>query len=241
MTLNEQTAAAERSQQVYDEINGRTSHYLDFELAELEQSRQYFDLSTPDLRTRRFDVLTTLVGLPIPNELQDAVTRKLETILGLLPDGTRMYRVRPHLLHWESHIIRRPGEPEPPLPVDEVAEKLSAVVSETSAFSIEYRGFFVSPDGTIALQGYGPTAELRARLVRELPFSSSRQNQTGHISLARILDPVGEDAFRKLLAFRAACETETFGEMPVRRIKLVSERRWYLEDHEIVREVSLKD
>lgn len=160
--------------------------------------------------------------------------------MDLLPDGTRVYRVRPELLHWESHIIRRPGEPEPPLPVDEVAEKFSAVVSEMSAFLIEYQGFFISTDGTIAFQGYGPTAELRAALVRELPFSSSRQNETGHISVARILDPVGHDAFRKLLDLRASCDRKSFGELPVRQLKLVSERRWYMESHEIVREVCLK-
>lgn len=160
--------------------------------------------------------------------------------MDLIPHGTRVYRVRSGLLHWESHIIRRPGETEPPLRVAEIADKLSAAVSEVSSFSIEYRGFFISPDGTIASQGYGPTTELRAALVRELPFSSSRQNETGHISVARILDPVGEDAFRRLLDFRGACDAEAFGELPVRQIKLVSEQRWYMEAYEIVRELALR-
>lgn len=236
----EPTEAARRTQEIYDEINGTTSKCQDFALSQLEQSRQYFDLSTPDFRTRQFEVLTTLVGLPVPNDLQDALTRQLDAILDLLPGRTRVYRVRPRLLHWESHIIRRPGEARPPLLVDEVADRFSAAVSEASVFSIEYRGFFISPDGTIAFQGFGPTAELRAALLRELPFSSSRQNQTGHISVARILDPVGIDAFRKLLDLRASCDTERFGELPVRHIKLVSERRWYMEEHEIVREASLR-
>lgn len=237
--LTKPSEAAQRAQEIYDEINARASQYPDFALSELEQSRQYFDLSTPELRTRQFDVLTTLVGLPIPSKLGDSLTRRLDAILDLLPDGTRVYRVRPELLHWESHIIRRPREPEPPLSLDEVAERFSAVVSDASAFSIDYRGFFISPDGTIAFQGYGPTAELRAALLRELPFSSSRQNQTAHISVARILDPIGSDAFRKLLDFRASCETDNFGELTVRQIKLVSERRWYMEEYEILREVCL--
>jgi hypothetical protein len=207
---------------------------------QLEQSRQYFDLSTAELRTRQFDVLTTLVGLPIPEELRDALTNQLDAILAVLPSNTRVYRVRPDLLHWESHIIRRPGEPEPPVPVDEVAESFVTALSGVSAFSIEYRGFFVAPDGTIAFQGYGPTSELRAALVKELPFSSSRQNQTGHISVARILDPVGNDAFRSLLDVRASCDAKTFGELPVRQVKLVSEQRWYMESFEIVRAVCLR-
>jgi hypothetical protein len=126
------------------------------------------------------------------------------------------------------------------VPLDEIAERFSRALSGVSAFSIEYRGFFVAPDGTIAFQGYGPTSELRAALVRELPFSSSRQNQTGHISVARILDPVGNDAFRNLLDFRASCDAEIFGELPVRELKLVSEQRWYMESYEIVRGACLR-
>ncbi|HTP23825.1 MAG TPA: hypothetical protein VMJ65_29760 [Solirubrobacteraceae bacterium] len=235
----EQTGAAQLAHEIYDEINRRTSQYADFDVSQLEESRQYFDLSAPGFRTRRFDVLTTLVGLPIPQELQDALTCQLDAIVDLLPKGIRVYRVRPERLHWESHIIRRPGEPEPPVPLDEVAVRFAAVATEAAAFSIEYRGFFISPDGTIAFQGYGPTAELRTALVRALPFSSSRQNQTGHISVARILDPVGDAEFRNLLALRATCDTEHFGELPVRQIKLVSERRWYMEEYEIVREALL--
>lgn len=241
LILNEQSTAAQVAQQIYDDINGRTANYVDLESSQLEQSRQYFDLSTPDFRTRRFDVLTTLAGLPIPADLQDTFTRQLDAILNLFPGDTRVYRVRPQLLHWESHIIRRPGEPEAPIPLRNVADTFSDVVSAVSAFVIEYRGFFVSPDGTIAFQGFGPTADIRAALLRELPFSSSRQNQTGHISVAKILDPVGKDAFKRLLEFRHSCDTQSFGELPVRQIKLVLERRWYMEDYEIVREVSLRE
>ena len=226
--------AAERAQERYDDIHRRISAYGDFDLSQLEQSKQYFDLSTPELRTRPFEVLTTLVGLEIPSELQQALMSQFDKILSLLPDSTRVYRVRPHLMHWESHIIRRPGEPKPALPPDTITKLFIEAVSESQAFDITYRGFFVAPDGTIAFQGYGPTGELRSRLRRHLPFSSSRQNETGHISVARILDPIGTDAFHRLLELRRSSDKQVLGGLPVREVKLVEEHRWYMEDYEII-------
>lgn len=228
-----------RAQERYDDIHSRVSMYSDFDLSQLEQSRQYFDLSTPELRTRPFGVLTTMVGLEIPVKLQQALKDQLDNILSILPGPTRVYRVRPHLMHWESHIIRRPDEPEPALPAADITKLFTEAVSESRAFDIIYQGFFVAPDGTIAFQGYGPTGELRSCLRKGLPFSSSRQNETGHISVARIIDPIGTEAFGKLLDLRRSSDKTVFGVLPVREVKLVKENRWYMEDYEIMGVASL--
>jgi hypothetical protein len=232
--MSDEHGAPERAQLIYNDINSRTSKYDDFEETQLEQSRQYFDLATPELRTRPFDVLTSLVGLEIPSELQHSFSGRLDEILSIFPDSTRVYRVRPHLMHWESHIIRRPGEPKPQVPLDEIVKLFNKATSESHAFDITYRGFFVASDGTIAFQGYGQTEDLRSRLREALPFSSPRQNETGHISVARILDPLGSETFHRLLDMRRAAEDDVVGVLPVHEVKLVSERRWYMEDYEIV-------
>jgi hypothetical protein len=226
--------AVRRAQAAYDAVNERAAGYRDFADAQLEESRRYFDLSSPEIVTKPFDVLTTLVGLPIPSALQGSLAGKLDEILGVLPDSVRVYRVRPELLHWESHIIQRPGEPEPAMPSDEITERFVRAVSEVRRFEIGYAGFFVAPDGTIAFQGLGPTGDLRASLRRSLPFSSPRQNETGHISVARILDPVGDESFRRLLEMRRASAAECYGVLAVAEVKLVSERRWYMEDHDVI-------
>lgn len=237
--MRQPPGAEVRAQHVYDDINGRTARHDDFAAEALQQSRQFFDLATPELRTRPFDVLTTLAGLPLAETLQRVLADELDAILHVLPARTRVYRVAPPLLHWESHIIRRPGEPEPPVPVVDIVHGFQEAVSACAPFTLTYRGFFVSPDGTLAFQGYGPTSELRARLVATLPYSSARQNQTGHISVARILDPVGPSAFAELLAFRRYRESHVYGELQVGAIKLISERRWYMEDYEELSCVSL--
>jgi hypothetical protein len=224
---------------VYDEIHGRTTAYTDFDETQLDGSRQYFDLAAPQLRTLSFDVLTCLVGLEIPSTLQDSLSDRLEEILSILPKSTRVYRVDSRLMHWEAHIIRRPGEPVPPFALDEVAEIFDGAVSGSQPFGITYRGFFVSSDGTIAFQGYGETAHLRSRLGAAMPFSSPRQNETGHISGARILDPVGPDAFRRLLELRRSTQNDVLGVLPVHKVKLVLERRWYLEDYTIIKATDL--
>jgi len=232
--------AAAQAQLVYDQINARTSACDDFDETQLEGSRQYFDLASPRLRTRSFDVLTCLVGLQIPSALQSALGSRVDEILSILPQSARVYRVNLPLLHWESHIVRRPGEPEPPFPLDQVADCFAVAVSDSRSFQIAYRGFFVAPDGTIAFQGYGTTDQLRSHLSEAMPFSSLHQNKTAHISVARILDPIGPDAFHRLLAMRSASDhDDVLGVLPVREVKLVSERRWYMEDYTILRTAEL--
>lgn len=232
MVDHEDTLA--RAQLAYDDINARTSTYYDFDETQLQQSREYFDLATPELRTRAFDVLTCLVGLEIPLALQRSLSNRLDEILRIVPDSTRVYRVRPCLMHWESHIIRRPGEAEPRLPLGEIAKLFAQAVSGSPVFHITYRGFCVAPDGTIAFQGYGETGSLRLRLRESLPFSSPHQYETAHISVARVLDPVGPEAFHRLLDMRRSAEEAVLGVLQVHEVKLVIERRWYMEDYEVI-------
>ncbi len=226
--------ASRQAAAVYKEINERARQQADFALDDLRQSRQYFDLSSPDLRTRSFDVLTTLAGLPMPAALQESLANARNELLSELPDNVRIYRVRPELLHWESHIIKRPGEPELTHDMAEIIELFRNSTVGVAPFDITYRGFFLSSDGTIAFQGFGPTSELRSRLRAALPFSSTRQNKTGHISVARILDPVGVDAYSRLLQRQRDNERRTYGKMRVESLKLVKERRWYMEDYDVI-------
>jgi hypothetical protein len=143
-------------------------------------------------------------------------------------------------LHWEAHIIKRPDEAAPLLGRDEIAMRFRQAVEAVHKFELSYRGFFISSEGTIAFQGYGETADLRRALREALPFSSNFQSEIGHISVARILDPLGVDAFRELLKMRAEAESESFGALPVQEVKLVQEQRWYMEDHEIVAAARLR-
>ena len=224
----------EAAQARYEQISGQTRRRRDFRDADLERSRRFFDLSSPDLATRPFDVITCVVGLPLPATLQRAFLAKLREVLGLVPARARVYCVAPARLHWEAHIIKRPEEPAPPAPMADLERAVRRAVADTPAFSIDFAGFFVSPEGTVCFQGLGEWDLLRGRLASELPWSSVRQLDTGHVSAARILDPVGSSAFRRLVALRDTSTEERYGTLPVDEVKLVVERRWYMEDHTIV-------
>ncbi len=222
------------AQERYEQISDRTRRLPDFRVSDLERSRRFFDLSSPSLPTRSFEVLTCVVGLPLPVALQRAFLDKRREILGSIPATTRVYRVAPTLLHWEAHIIRRPEEPDIPSSMDDLERAVRLAVGGTPAFSIDFAGFFVSPEGTVCFQGLGEWDTLRRRLAEQLPDSSVHQLETGHVSVARILDPIGSSAFPQLVALRDASSGERYGTLAVDEVKLVLERRWYMEDHTVV-------
>jgi len=218
----------------YDQIGGQTRRLSDLRVSDLERSRRFFDLTAPGLPTRRFDVITCVAGLPLPVELERAFVDQRKAILGLVPTATRVYRVEPARLHWEAHIVKRFDEPDPPVAIDDLAQAVRTAVSETRPFPIEFAGFFVSPEGTVCFQGLGEWNELRRRLDDQLGCSSAHQLDTGHVSVARILDPIGSSAFSQLVALRDASQGDHYGTLVVNEVKLVRERRWYMEDHTVV-------
>jgi hypothetical protein len=224
----------EAAQARYELISDQTRRLSDFRSADLERSRRFFDLSAPGLRTHPFDVITCVVGLPLPGELQHALLEKRDEVLGLIPAAARVYRVAPACLHWEAHIIKRADEPDPAVPFEDLERAVRLAVGETPAFSIDFGGFFVSPEGTVCFQGLGDWVVLRRRLGERLACSSAHQLDTGHVSVARILDPIGASAFAQLVALRDASSSDRYGTLQVEEVKLVLERRWYMEDHTVV-------
>jgi hypothetical protein len=238
--MHSRSSAIDRARAKYKEINWLIAKYPDFQVDELEKSRRFFDLSKPELPTRAFDVVACVVGLPVPASLQRALARMRKEVLKLLPPEVRAYQVGDERLHWEAHRIKGPDESFPSLPLRDISERVVAAVEGVEPFLIHYRGFFISSEGTLCAQGFGETDELRSSLRSFLPFSSRSQSDIAHISLARILDPVGNIKFRELLEARDSSEDEHYGSMLVDRVKLIIERRWYMEDHDVITEVQLR-
>jgi len=218
----------------YELISDQTRRLSDFSVSDLERSRRFFDLASPGLPALRFDVITCVVGLPLPVPLQRAFVDQQNAILRVIPAATRVYRVAPACLHWEAHIVKRFDEPDPPVAIDDLARAVGVAVRETRAFSIDFAGFFVSPEGTVCFQGLGEWDVLRGRLGEQLGCSSAHQLDTGHVSAARILDPIGSSAFSQLVALRDSSQGDHYGTLVVDEVKLVLERRWYMEDHTVV-------
>lgn len=218
----------------YQEIKQRFEALSDFAEEELARSRNLFDLENSQVIPKRFEVWTSLVGLPLTEHLTQRFQRIIQEIIKQLPASTRFYSVLPQHYHWEVFIIKRPEETVDSERLQQVPQHVQAVLRHYPAFTLTYRGFLITTDGTIIVKGYGNFDELRHQLRQEVPFASLQQSQLGHVSLGRILDAVGDRVFAQLKHLVQNSQNEIYGELEVTSVKYVHERQWYMEQREII-------
>ena len=218
----------------YQQIQNKLEELSDFSVDSLTHSRNLFHLETQQVIPRRFEVWTLVVGLPLPNQLTQNFQTLTQQITERLPANTRFYKVLPQNYHWELFIIKRPDEEVAQECLQKTPDILREVLANQRTFRISYRGFLITADGTIIIKGYGDFDKLRDRLRKTLPWASSQQSNLGHISLGRILDPVGYQCLTELKDLVRTSENEVYGELEVSEVKYVHESQWYMEDREVV-------
>jgi hypothetical protein len=218
----------------YKEIQQKFEELSDFSEEELTRSRNLFHLDNSQVVPKSFEVWTSLVGLPVPNHL----TQKFQTIANRiteqLPAHARFYEVLPQNYHWEVFIIKRPDENVDSESLQKVPKLLREVLCNQPPLTLSYRGFLITTDGTIIVKGYGNFDELRVQFRQAMPFASLQQSRLGHISLGRILDPVGCQAFTELKRLVQNSQNDFYGELEVITVKYVHESQWYMEKREVV-------
>lgn len=218
----------------YQDIQKKLEELSDFSIESLALSRNLFHLETDRIVPKRFEVWTLLVGLPLPNELTANFLAIANRIIERLPPNTRFYPVIPENYHWELFIIKRPHEEVDNTYLQNAPDMIKEVLRDRLPFTISYRGFLITPDGTIIVKGYGEFDELRSELRQKLPQASLKQSNLGHISLGRLLDPVGHQCFTELNQLVGASHNEFYGELEVNAVKYVHESQWYMEEKEVV-------
>lgn len=224
----------------YQKIKSKMEHLTDFPQEEQQKSRDLFDIKEKIVVPRHFEVWTALVGLPVPALLTTQFQELTDHIYSLVSPRSRIYRVIPQNYHWELFIIKRPNEVASQENLQVAANILRRVLASHSPLCIEYRGFLVTQDGTILAKGYGDFDNLRLKLRQEIPFASQRQSNLGHISLGRILDPVGKESFTAIKSLVQHYEKRILGEMWVREAKYVHETQWYMESREVIEVLAFK-
>lgn len=220
----------ERYQQIQETIEG----YADFSEKDIAISRLLFHLENNLVVPKKFEVWTSLVGLPLPSDLTQNLQTLAHQITEKLPTDTRFYKVIPENYHWELFIIKRPDEAVDEESLQKVPELMQEVLSNQPPLTISYQGFLITPDGTIIVKGYGDFDELRSQLRQKIPFASLKQSRLGHISLGRILDTVGNQYFAELKSLIRDSWNDLYGEMEVNTVKYVYEKQWYMEEREVV-------
>jgi len=218
----------------YKEIQRILESISDFSEEELTKSRNLFNLETAQLVPKEFEVWTSLVGLPLPTNFTQIFQSIAKRITQALPSNTRFYKVIPKNYHWEIFIIKRPNEAVDNESLQKVPDILMQVLCSQPPLTMSYRGFSITPDGTVIVQGFGDFDELRSQLRQKIPFASLQQSRLGHVSLGRILDPVGCECFAKLKSLVQNSQNDFYGELQVSAVKYVHEMQWYMEKREVV-------
>lgn len=224
----------------YTQLQKRFEALTDFPEKELAKSRVLFHLEKVPVIPRSFDVWTCLVGLPLPDHLTCSFQNIVTRVAALLPSSIRFYKVIPANYHWELFIIKRPSESVNTDYLKQALEIFREVLSKQPPFIISYRGFLVTMDGTIIVKGYGDFELLRNQLRERIPFASPQQSTIGHVSLGRILDPIGPDNFAKLKQMVDSSQDEFYGDLKVSEAKYIHETQWYMENREIIATLPFK-
>ena len=226
----------------YRQIRQRVEAQSDFATEELAKSRALFDLKLARPIPRRFEVWTCLAGMPVPQHLAGNLQEIAAAIASLLPPGVRFYQVIPANYHWELFIIKRSAEEVARAKLELAGEILREVLSQQQPLTLSYRGFLITPDGTVLAQGYVEGAEidsLRQKLRSAIPFASAQQSQLCHISLGRILDSVGSESFHQLQDMMRDSQDRFYGDFAIGEVKYVHETQWYMEEREVIETLSL--
>lgn len=231
----------------YRDIQARVAKMSDFSEQSLAPSRQLFDFvpspQAPNQRCaipRRFEVWTNLVGLPLPSDLTQAFQEIWHSVTKGLSPHHRVYAVQPHTYHWEVFIVKRPDETVTPQQLQDSGDRIQHILASQPPFPLTYRGFLITPDGTVLVKGYGEFDDLRHRLRSAVPWASAQQSQLGHISLGRLLDPVGPTYFATLNQQIQEAWDQEYGTLTVDTVKWVHESQWYMEDHTVLKTFSLQ-
>jgi hypothetical protein len=225
--------------QRYQAIQNRTEALSDFNDDLLQASRRLFEVKRDRIVPKHFEVWTLLAGLPLPNRLTEQFCDVFDQITAKLPETCRFYKVWPQNYHWEVFIIQRPEEQVSEIDLQRTPRIVKAVRSGFPPLTITYRGFLITPDGTVIVKGYGDCDAIRHQLCQHLPWASPQQSQLAHISLGRILDPVGTETFNTLKTLVRDAANDEYGDLTIHQVKYVHESQWYMESQEIIAEISI--
>lgn len=205
----------------------------------LRRSRELFQLKKGMIEPRRFNVYTCLAGLPINKDLQDNLSKSFDELIKIA-GNVRHYKVIPTSYHWELFIIKRPNEKLTSSQINESISLIKKHIKNESPFSISYKGLLVTPDGTILAKGYGEFDHIRNLLKNNVNPASLKQSELGHISLGRILDPIGCLNFEKTKKHIINNWDKKYGLLNIQEIKVIYESQWYMKEFDPIAVIPLK-
>jgi hypothetical protein len=208
------------------------------------QARNYFTEESLEARQpvpREFQVVVYGWGLPLYSGLMSKL-RQVQDEFNQVLGGIVTYNVKPHNLGTELFRVKMPDDKISEDDIETSKAVAAAILRETKAFQILYKGVGVTPEGVLVVPGFDPTGSvdyLREQFALEMPYASPHQIPWKHIPLGRITEPVDDVHFGQLRNWVANHKENFLGNPIITRIKLDRETQWYGEKKQIVLELPL--
>jgi len=208
---------------------------------ELQSSRNIFladTLATRKPRPKALETVAVVSGLPFTIEFRKkikAIQLRIQEIIG----DTLSYWVDESNLGVELFIVKWP---EQEFDLSQFSNGNDCLRRfERSPFCIKFHGIQIHRDGCVIARGFDEKArirEFRASLIQAEKIPS-RQSNWSHVPLGRILEPFTDEAYEELINYVQKSQQECFHTENIKEVKMVHERRWYMEEVSTIKSLAL--
>ena len=226
----------------YENVSKRFFLREDFEENNLLNSRKLFTLESLNKKIplpKKFEVYALLSGISFQNELIVKLYEIQNKLREIIPENLA-YFVKPKNLGLEHCVFKWPEDKWDNKKEKSVIKFLD--LYDFNPFKIEIIGFQIHQDGCIIAKGYDKSMEMmkiRNFFKSNLKFYPSKQSDWSHIPLGRILEPIGKNNYEKLKQFIIENKKKFIASEIITSYKFIHERRWYMEEKEIIKSIQL--
>jgi hypothetical protein len=212
---------------------------------QVKSSRYYFETDLHVPVPKKFDTYGVVALMPMAKDTQDTLSKLWGQVLASLGEPLA-YGVEPQNRHVELILFSRPEEVFADATIHASIEASFAALHAhvPKQFTATFTAPFITPDGTVVVPGFPDPAsaiddfraEARAAVGTAMP---QRQSQWFHISLGRILDPVGAEQMRPCLQQMKEQWGKQLFALTVDKAVWTHEKQWYMLEKDILHELPL--
>ena len=227
----------------YERVGQETWKNKDFNSSSLLVSRSLFtedSLIKRNPKPKNLEVYALLSGLPFDDGFSRELVRIQKEIDQVL-DGSLRYWVLQENLGLEYCVFKWPE-------YDWNKEWEWQIYNNLPRLNKPFRfvvfGIQINPDGCIIAKGFDEGEsifKLRKKIKDRLDFLPDRQSSWAHIPLGRILEPIGEYKFSKLVKLCKELSSIYIASCEIKTLKFVHETQWYMEERVLLKEYKTKN
>jgi len=226
----------------YEKVSKEFFKNNDFHTSKLKNSINLFTKESLEERIpkpKRLEVYALLSGISFEQSLKSKLSKIQIEINNIIKENLK-YFVLPDNLGLEHCVFKWPNEDW-----NETKEKIIIELLKIYPFEpflLEIIGIQIHSDGCIIAKGYDKSMRMKniRRFLKEnLDFYPNRQSEWSHIPLGRILEPIGSKKYEALKVFAKRYKNLKITSTLVREYKFVFEKRWYMEEKEIIKSIGV--